>query len=191
MGYVGGQVQHLDERLRRRHAAVLSLTFFVGVILSIVSLGIAAAYLGRVLTQWSTAFAIVTGVTSMIAGIAVLFAPWIRRHVRNPRIEKRGGVLGAFVYGLSYTIATATTGAGPLLLVLIVVAAIGRPMYGAALSLFYGIGRGLPFLLMGLFAGGIGAWLARFERARRTVELLSGLTLIAMAIYFLRLSGQV
>lgn len=191
MGYVGGRVQHLDERLRRRHAAVLSLTFFIGVILSIMSLGIAAAYLGRVLTRWSTAFAIVAGVTSLIAGIAVLAAPWIRRHVRNPGIEKRGGVLGAFVYGLSYTIATATTGAGPLLLVLIVVAAIGRPTYGAVLSLFYGIGRGLPFLLMGLFAGGIGAWLARFDRARRTVELLSGVTLISMAVYFLRLSGQV
>lgn len=190
MGYVGGQVQQLEERLRRRHAAVLSLTFFVGVVLSIVLLGIAAAYLGRVLTQWATGFAVATGAISMIAGVAALTAPVIRRHVRNPNIKKGTGPMGAFIYGLSYTIATATTGAGPLLLVLTIVAAIGRPVYGAVLSLFYGIGRGLPFLLMGLFAGGIGAWLARFDRARRTVEVLSGLALIVLGAYFVRLSAQ-
>lgn len=184
-------MQQVEERLRRRHAAVLSLTFFVGVILSITSLGIAAAYLGRILTQWATGFAIATGVTSLLAGIAVLAAPWIRRHVRSPNIKKGSGPAGAFVYGMSYTVATATTGAGPLLLILTIVAAIGRPVYGAVLSLFYGVGRGLPFLLMGLFAGGIGAWLARFDRARRTVEVLSGFALIAMAIYFLRLSTKV
>lgn len=183
-------MQQVEDRLRRRHAALLSLTFFIGVVLSIVSLGIAAAYLGRVLTQWATAFAIVAGVTSLLAGIAALVAPSIRRHVRSPSVSKGSGPTGAFVYGMSYTIATATTGAGPLLLMLTVVAAIGRPAYGAVLSLFYGIGRGLPFLLMGLFAGGIGAWLARFDRARRTVEVLSGLALIGIAIYFLRLSTQ-
>ena len=184
-------MQQVEERLRRRHAAMLSSTFFIGVVLSIVSLGTAAAYLGRILTQWATAFAIVTGVTSLIAGIGALAAPWIRRHVRSPKIEKGSGPMGAFVYGMSYTLATATTGAGPLLLMLTVVAAIGRPVYGAVVSLFYGVGRGLPFLLMGLFAGSLGGWLARFDRARRTVEVLSGIALIAMAIYFLRLSSEV
>lgn len=184
-------MQQVEERFRRRHTVVLSLTFFIGVILSITALGIAAAYLGRILTQWATAFAIVTGVTSLLAGLAVLAAPWIRRHVRSPNIKKGSGPTGAFVYGMSYTIATATTGAGPLLLMLTVVAAIGHPVYGAVVSLFYGIGRGLPFLLMGLFAGSLGGWLARFDRARRTVEVLSGIGLIALAIYFLRLSSKV
>ena len=181
----------MDEHLRRRRAAVLSLTFFLGVVLGILSLGIAAAYLGRILTRYATAFAIIAGLISVLAGIVALAGPWIRRHVRDPKIEKRSGVMGSFVYGLSYTIATATTGAGPLLLMLTVVAAIGRPVYGAVLSLFYGIGRGLPFLLMGLFAGGIGGWLTRFERGRRTVEVLSAVALIAMGVYFLRLSTQV
>lgn len=42
--------------------------------------------------------------------------------------------------------ATLTTSAGPLLLLLTVAAALGRPAYGAALSLAYSIGRGVPFL---------------------------------------------
>jgi cytochrome c-type biogenesis protein len=184
-------VQQVEERFRRRHTLLLSLTFFIGVILSITALGIAAAYIGRILTQWATGFAIATGLTSLLAGLAVLAAPWIRRHVRGPNIRSGSGPAGAFLYGMSYTVATATTGAGPLLLILTIVAAIGRPVYGALLSLFYGIGRGVPFLLMGIFAGGLGAWLARFDRARRTVEVLSGLALVLMAIYFLRLSTRV
>lgn len=164
--------------------------FFTGVVLSIVVLGVAASYLGRVLTQWAPGFAIATGIISLLAGGAALFGPQLRRYVRKPDIKKRSGPGGAFLYGLFYTVATATTGAGPLLLVLSVVAAVGRPVYGALLSLFYGIGRGLPFLLMGLFAGRIAHWLAGVDRARRIAEVGSGVALIAMAMYFFRLAGQ-
>ena len=164
--------------------------FFLGVVLSMVILGIAASYLGRVLTQWAAGFAIATGGISLMAGVAALSAPLLRRYVRNPDIKKRSGPGGAFLYGLFYTVATATTGAGPLLLVLTIVAAIGRPAYGALISLFYGIGRGLPFLLMGLFAGRIARWLADIDRARRMAEVVSGVALMAMAVYFFRLAGQ-
>lgn len=99
-------------------------------------------------------------------------------------MEKRGGLSGAFLYGLTYTLATVTTGVGPLLLLLTVVAAIGRPLYGGALALAYGIGRGLPFLVLGIFAGAGGAWVARIERLRRPAEIVSGLALLAISAYF-------
>jgi cytochrome c-type biogenesis protein len=93
-------------------------------------------------------------------------------------------VVGAFLYGFCYSVATVTTSAGPLLLLLTVAAAIGRPAYGAALSLSYAVGRGLPFLLLGLFAGAVGTWLARVNRARRIAEVVSGIALVALAGYF-------
>jgi cytochrome c-type biogenesis protein len=77
-----------------------------------------------------------------------------------------------------------TTGAGPLLLLLTVTAAVGRPAYGGLLSLAYGVGRGLPFLLLGIFAGAVGSWLAGAERLRRGAELVSGFALVAIAGYF-------
>jgi cytochrome c-type biogenesis protein len=113
-----------------------------------------------------------------------LLGPQIRRRISAPAIHQRSGVGGAFLYGLGYTLATVTTGAGPLLLVLTVAAAVGRPAYGAALSFAYGIGRGLPFLLLGIFAGAIGAWLSRVERWRRDAEIISGLALLVIAGYF-------
>lgn len=166
------------------HAASLSLAFFIGVVLSITALGIVASSIGRLIAEWSVTFAILTAVLSCSAGAAAIFGPAIRRRVAAPAIAKRAGVPGAFLYGLAYTFATVTTGAGPLLLLLTVAAAIGRPLYGAALSLAYGIGRGAPFLVLGIFAGAVSAWLARVERMRRGAEVISGVALLVIGGYF-------
>lgn len=169
---------------RRSYGFALASAFFLGVVLSILGLGIAASYLGRLFASWSIGFAAFTALFSFAAGAAAIAAPWIRRYIPAPNVEKRGGLSGAFVYGLAYTLATVTTGAGPLLLLLTITAAIGRPLYGAAVSLAYGIGRGLPFLLLGIFAGAIGSWLARIEKLRRAAELVSGIALVGIGGYF-------
>lgn len=125
---------------------------------------------------------------SMVAGIAALVGPHLRRRIPGPDVHQRAGVGGAFLYGLVYTLATMTTGAGPLLLLLTIAAAIGRPAFGAALSLAYGIGRGLPFLLLGMSAGAVGSWLSRVERWRRAAEIASGIALLLIGGYFAWLS---
>ena len=188
VGYVGSQVEGAPAGRRKRRGVTLSLAFFLGVVLSLLVLGTAAAYFGRVLSQWSVAFAIGAAVFSLLAGLAAIFGPVVRRYIPDPGVAKRGGLAGAFIYGLLYSAATITTGAGPLLLLLTIAAAIGKPFYGAALSLSYAIGRGVPFLLLGLFAGTVGAWLARMGRVRRVAEVISGVALVALAGYFIRLA---
>lgn len=170
--------------MRRAYGPQLAFSFFGGIVLGILGLGIAAAQLGRLLAGWSVGFALLASAVSLAGGLAALLAPHLRRRFAGPRLEKRGGLSGAFLYGLTYTLATVTTGAGPLLLLLTVVAAIGRPLYGGVLALAYGVGRGLPFLVLGLFAGAGGAWLGRIERLRRPAEIVSGLALVAIAGYF-------
>ena len=125
---------------------------------------------------------------ALVAGLAALFGPIVRRYLPDPEIRKRGGIAGAFMYGFVYSVATVTTSAGPLLLLLTIAAAVGNPLYGAVLSLSYAVGRGMPFLLLGLFAGTVGAWLARIGRARRVAEIVSGVAMIALAVYFIRLA---
>ncbi len=187
IGYIGAY-EHGEAEKSRRSGLILAVSFFVGVTLSLLVLGTAAAYLGRLLAGWTAVFAIVAAVFSLAAGLAAISGPFLRRHVPDPEISNRGGIAGAFVYGLLYTLATITTAAGPLLLLLTVAAAIGRPAYGALLSLSYAVGRGVPFLLLGLFAGRVGAWLARIGRARRIAEVVSGVALVALSVYFARLA---
>ena len=135
-------------------------------------------------SRWKAAFAVGAALFSLVAGLAAIFGPTVRRYIPDPEVNKRGGIAGAFLYGLLYSVATVTTSAGPLLLLLTIAAAIGRPVYGAALSLSYAIGRGLPFLLLGMFAGTVGSWLARLGPARRIVEVVSGVALVTLAFYF-------
>jgi cytochrome c-type biogenesis protein len=181
---VGAQVEGAPEGSRRRRGVLLSLAFFFGVVLSLVVIGTAAAILGRLLSRWSAAFAVGAALFSLTAGLAAIFGPALRRRIPDPEVGRRGGVAGAFLYGLCYSVATVTTSAGPLLLLLTVAAAVGRPAYGAVLSLSYAIGRGVPFLLLGLFAGAVGTWLARVNQARRVAEVVSGIALVTLAGYF-------
>lgn len=189
VSYIGAHGEPADEG--RRGRVELAATFFAGVVLSLLVLGTAAAYFGRLLVRWSASFALATAVLSILAGLIALSGPALRLRIANPKIRKRGGIGGAFVYGLFYTVATLTTSAGPLMLLFTIAAAAGQPLYGAVLSLAYGIGRGLPFLLVGLFAGRIAGWLSALERGRRAAEVVSGLVLIGVGAYFIRLAQQI
>lgn len=173
---------------RVRQGRVVAASFFGGVVLSLVVLGTAAAYVGRVLARWDAAFALGAAAFSLAAGAVALLGPAVRRHISNPRVPKRGGAWGGFVYGLFFAVATLGSSAGPLMLLLTIAAAVGQPAYGALLSAGFGVGRGAPFLLLGLFAGQLGGWISRIERARRVVEVISGLALVAIGLYFGRLA---
>jgi cytochrome c-type biogenesis protein len=184
MTYAGSRVGAIGEARR------IAFAFFAGIVISLVVLGTLASYFGRLLARWSGTFAIAAAVFSIGAGVIAIAGPALRRRVSNVDVTKRGGALGAFVYGLLYTVATLTTSAGPLLLLLTIAAAIGEPLYGAILSFGYGIGRGLPFLVLAYFAGGAAAWLTKMDRWRRGAEVVSGIALIGVGGYFLRLGAQ-
>src|SRR5262249_36291458 len=167
---------------------MLSFAFFVGIVLSLLALGTAAAYLGRVLAQWSAAFALGAAIFSLVAGLAAIFGPALRRRIPDPEITKRGSVAGAFVYGLFYTVASITTAAGPAFLFLAICPAGRRPAHCARLSPSSAVWRGAPFLWLVVFAGTVGAWLARMDRSRRIAEVASGVALLSLAVYFGRLA---
>lgn len=165
----------------------LGLAFFVGLVLALVVLGTAAAFLGRLLAGWRRGFAIGAAILTAVAGVVVLFGPHFRRMVPDPPVPRGSGVAGAFTYGVLFSVATITTSAGPLMLLLTIAAAIGRPVYGALLSFGYAMGRGAPFLALAMFSGRVQRWLDRVERMRRPFEIASGLALLAVAAYFVRL----
>ena len=80
VGYVGAQVEGAPNG-RRHRGTILSFTFFGGLVLSLVTLGIIASYLGRLMTRWSMVFALGTAVVSLVAGLAAIFGPTLRRFV--------------------------------------------------------------------------------------------------------------
>lgn len=181
-GYVGAQTE--EPAAERRRGARVAAAFFAGLLLSLTALGAAAAAAGRVLVQADAASSVGMALISAAVGTAALLGPRLRRRIPDPEVRRRGGLSGAFLYGMLYSVATITSSAGPLMLVLTVAVAVGRPLYGAGLSLGFALGRGAPFLLIGLLAGAGATWLARVERYRRPAEVASGVALLALAGYF-------
>jgi len=86
------------------------------------------------------------------------------------------------VYGLVFSLGTS---AAPLLLLFSAAAAKGLPLYGFILGLAFGIGRGLPFLIVSLFAGTVTKF-AQLTWLRKGIQIISGLALLFVAYYYIK-----
>lgn len=117
---------------------------------------------------------------SFIGALAAFWGP--RLNVERLAALRRPGLAGTFLYGFVFSLGTS---AAPLLLLLTVAATQARPEYGFMLAFAFGIGRGLPFLLAGLFA----EVLMRFTRLGswgRAIQILSASALVFVSVYYVR-----
>lgn len=164
-----------------RAGVLIAVAFFAGIVINLAILGSVAGRLGAVLTEsfgryWALGMALV----SFIAAVAAFRGP---RLSTEKLASLRGpGMVGAFIYGFIFSLGTS---AAPLLLLLTVAAAQARPDYGFILALAFGVGRGLPFLLAGLFAGTLMRF-ARFSAWTGAIRVASGSALIFVGLYYAR-----
>ena len=160
---------------------MIALAFFFGIVTCLATLGALAGRLGVLLTErfglyWALAMAIL----SAIAAVAAFYGP--RMNVTKLAAIRRPGVGGSFAYGLIFSLGTS---AAPLLLLLSVAAATANPLYGFMLALAFGMGRGLPFLVVSVFAGAV-AKFAQLTWLRRSIQIGSGLALLFVCYYYTR-----
>jgi len=116
--------------------------------------------------------------TSLVAAIVAFWGP--RLKVAQLAALRRPGLAGAFGYGFIFSLGTS---AAPLLLLLTVAATQARPEYGLILTMAFGVGRGLPFLLVAVFAGAV-MRLTRFGLWRRSLQMISGSALLFVSAYY-------
>jgi cytochrome c-type biogenesis protein len=165
----------------RRNGFLIAIAFFLGIVVNLAILGTIAGRMGAILTEsfgryWALGMAIV----SLVAALIAFRGPHLR--VRKLAALRRPGLLGTFLYGFIFSLGTS---AAPLLLLLTVAAAQARPEYGFLLALAFGIGRGLPFLLVGLFAGTLMRF-ARLSTWTSAVRVISGCALLFVSFYYVR-----
>jgi cytochrome c-type biogenesis protein len=159
----------------------IALSFFAGIVINLTLLGAVAGRLGAMLTEsfgqyWSVTMAAV----SLVAAGAAFWGPRLR--VKRLASLRRPGMIGAFSYGFLFSLGTS---AAPLLLLLAAALAKGNLIYGIFLAFVFGLGRGLPFLLIGLFSGTL-ARLTSLGQFRWTLQIVSGLGLLVVSVYYFR-----
>jgi cytochrome c-type biogenesis protein len=169
------------ENRKPRAGFLIAASFFAGIVVNLAILGALAGRLGAFLTEsFGTYWALAMVFISLLAAFAAFRGIGI--DTERLTAMRRPGLLWAFFYGFVFSLGTSVA---PLLLFLTVATAQGSPGYGLLLSAVFGLGRGLPFLLAGLFAG-ILTRLLRMGSWRRVLQIGSGLALLAVSIYYAR-----
>lgn len=184
-----------------RPAQIVARTglFYVGLLITLVPLGVAASSVGRVLTVHRETVILISGAVLIVLGAVQILGGGFGSSVAQRaagRIRVQSGLsvvaLGA-VYGL------AGFCAGPILgSVLAVSAAGGDPVYGGVLLALYALGMVIPLLLLALawkrFDLGRRGWLRgreiRIGRLRtHTTSVVSGLLFVGLGLLFVLTDG--
>lgn len=174
-------VAGVTESQVRRAGLGIAMSFFAGIVVNLTILGAVAGRLGAVMSEsfgryWTAAMAVL----ALAAAIVAFLGP--RLKVGQLAAMRRPGLAGAFGYGFVFSLGTS---AAPLLVLMAFATAQGSTLYGTALALAFGIGRGLPFLLVGVFAGTLMRFVHLGAR-RRVLQIASGCLLLLVSAYYIR-----
>jgi cytochrome c-type biogenesis protein len=169
-----------------RHRAVLgTLLFVLGFTAVFASLGVAFGGLGALLERHIVGLTQVFGVLTIVLGL--LFAGVFDRipvtgRILRPSIRPRAGLAGApmlgVLFGLSWTPCIGPT----LSFVLILSTTSGTAVRGAILTVAYGLGLGIPFLIVALaFERGVTAF-SFARRHARAFSVAGGAMLVVVGV---------
>lgn len=135
----------------RRPALSHALLFVLGTATAMTILGMSAAFAGQTMGAFGGWVPFVVAVVPTIMGIALLGGFRIRTPIATGWTQQ--GRAGAFLTGLLLSLVISPCGTPALAVILSFAAYKGSPAFGALLLFAYGIGNGLPLLIVGTAAG--------------------------------------
>lgn len=160
-----------------------AVAFVLGIAVSVALLGSLAAYIGRIAV-------VAAPFRYAIALLPILMGVYRLGWVRLPKMIKispkvfRPGLSGAFGTGLLLSLVIGPCGTPVLASVLSFAAYKQSFLYGGLLLFLYGVGNGLPLVLVGTTAGGL---LKRLDCSRfgNWIDPIVGGSLILLGFYLL------
>ncbi|MHB8088697.1 MAG: cytochrome c biogenesis CcdA family protein [Anaerolineaceae bacterium] len=183
VGYIGG-----SHELPKKKAFGISLVFAVGLAVTFMLLGVTAALVGGLIGGTTHIWYYLVALVCFIVGIQMLgivkitLPSWFGG-LREKMKTK--GLLGSFLLGLISGL-VASQCATPVLAAILtyVMAQKASLVYGAILLFIYSLGRGVPIVLAGTFAGVLKGF-RTLGRWSNFIEKTSGVIIILVGIYFL------
>lgn len=184
-GYVTGQVGESDEGSPLVRALALSLVFVLGMSLVFAAIGAIAGLLGRALIVGEWAYYLVAAICVVIGlqMLEVINLPLdgVNRWLPVKRPERRG-FLGALLFGMLFGV-VATPCSTPILAAIATIAATtGNAAKGAALLFVYGIGKGVPLLLLGIASGSL-VFMRSVSKVMPALTKIGGVGIIVAGAY--------
>ncbi|MGV2965389.1 cytochrome c biogenesis protein CcdA [Paenibacillus sp. FSL H8-0317] len=179
------QQQPDTNSVRLRSTLVLRTFLFVlGLSLVFVLLGFGSGIVGNLIT--SPVFIAICGAIVVLFGIyqtGLIRLSWLERERKLSNNQaKRGGYVGAFLLGLTFSFGW-TPCIGPVLAAILGIAAgEGSPLYGGFLMFLYTLGLAIPFLILSVFSEYVMKRIRRLYRYMGVIKITSGCILIIMGL---------
>jgi cytochrome c-type biogenesis protein len=177
-----------DKTLNRR-VFLSAIAFVIGFATVFVAMGASASALNRLIIENIDVIGKVAGVVIVVFGLHYMGLLKIHMLYRDARFQTRHhgsetptSLIGAYVLGLAFAFGW-TPCVGPILATILTVAASREEIgYGISLLATYALGLGIPFLLAALAVKPFMAFMQRFRRHLRKVEMAAGALLVATGI---------
>ncbi|OMF00308.1 cytochrome C biogenesis protein [Paenibacillus amylolyticus] len=179
------QQQPDTHSVRLRSTLVLRTFLFVlGLSLVFVLLGFGSGIFGNLIS--SPVFIAICGAIVVLFGIyqtGLIRLSWLERERKlSSNQAKRGGYVGAFLLGLTFSFGW-TPCIGPVLAAILGIAAgEGSPLYGGFLMFLYTLGLAIPFLILSVFSEYVMKRIRRLYRYMGVIKITSGCILIIMGL---------
>ncbi|NTW28006.1 MAG: hypothetical protein HGA39_01385 [Coriobacteriia bacterium] len=189
LGYVTGSVGRTETENSAHkgwwRGLALSATFVVGMSLVFAVIGAAAGLFGYALRIGPLGYylaAIVSAVLGLsMLGVINLNFDALNRFMPMKRPGRRG-VLGALLFGMVFGL-VASPCATPILGAIATIAMVqGSALKGAVLLFAYGLGYGVPLLVLGVASGSLGM-MRSLSRTTGVLTKIGGAALLVAAVY--------
>lgn len=188
-GYVSGMVIKEPDvgrpsRLLAR-ALGLSVVFVIGMSLVFATIGALAGFLGQALLFGAWAYYVIAAVCVVIAlqMLELIALPIDRLNALLPmRRPERRGIVGALLFGMLFGLVASPCSTPILAAIATIAATTGSAAKGGALLFVYGLGKGVPLLLLGVASGSLGV-MRKVSKLTPLLTRIGGIGLLAAAAY--------
>ena len=179
LGYVG-----VFKGIKTRRSLLLVLCLIMGLASAFTALGVVAALVGGIIGITSDLLPVLLGAVLVLMGLSLMQLIQLPVSAISRLPLRTDGLLGAYLVGLVFGLA-ASPCAGPVLGVIVGVAAASGRIYTGGLLLFaFGLGQGVPLLLVGSVAGALRSWRG-LSRYWDYGAYVAGLLFVAVGFYLI------
>ncbi len=174
---------------RRLQIFFHSASFVIGLIIVFTLIGAGFGLTGFALNENPTLLRLISGSLLLLLGLFLVLSQWLPflnyEKRLKPATGRTTGFIRSFLIGVLFTLAW-TPCVGPILGAILVLAMnSSTASNGAVLLAVYGVGMGMPFLIVGAIFDTVRPFLKQINKYSLIIYVVSGVLLIAMGILVL------